>query len=133
MKKITEFLAKNPNVFLATCEQDQPRVRPFQFLFEVSGRLYFCTANTKEVYRQLMANPALEFAATSPEYVTLRVRGKAVFSDDLALKRRVLEEFEMIRGIYRTPDNPIFTLFYLSGGEAIFSDFSGNPPERRTF
>jgi uncharacterized pyridoxamine 5'-phosphate oxidase family protein len=33
-----------------------------------------------------------------------------------------------IKSIYKTPDNPVFEIFYLQDAEAVIYDFSGNPP-----
>jgi uncharacterized pyridoxamine 5'-phosphate oxidase family protein len=41
------------------------------------------------------------------------VNGKAVFVDDIALKTRALDENPSIKGIYKSPDNPVFQLFYI--------------------
>ena len=41
------------------------------------------------------------------------MNGKAVFVDDIALKIRALDETPPIKGIYNTPDNPVFKLFYI--------------------
>lgn len=57
MNHIVEEL-KNVKVFyVATVEDDQPRVRPFSSVAEFEGWAYLCTNNTKEIYRQITANP----------------------------------------------------------------------------
>jgi uncharacterized pyridoxamine 5'-phosphate oxidase family protein len=127
MKEVTDFYTKNPVGSLATVENGKPRVRPFQFLFADSQKLYFCTANTKDVYRQLKANPAIEFVSTSPEYVFMRASGEAKFSKDMALKKRVLDTYDMIRGIYQTPENPVFEIFCIEHGSVKIADLSGKP------
>lgn len=133
MEKVIEFLKENTLVFLATVDNGKPRVRPFQFLFGEEGRLYFCTANTKAVYRQLRENPQVEFTVTSPDYVTLRVQGNATFCNDINRKARVLSENPMIKGIYKTPDNPVFEIFYLDNGMATISKLTGEPSKQVSF
>lgn len=134
MKEMIEFLKENPSGYLATTDRNgEPRVRPFQFMMEQDGKVYFCTANTKEVYRQLQTNPSLEFSTTSPAMVTLRVRGKAQFDDDLSIKERILETHDRIRMIYQKADNPIFEIFFIDHGQVVFSDFSGQPPRHLSF
>jgi uncharacterized pyridoxamine 5'-phosphate oxidase family protein len=61
MKKVSKLLTENPMGFLATVENGEPRVRPWGFMFEENGKFYFCTNNTKDVYRQLQASPYVEF------------------------------------------------------------------------
>ncbi|MCK9579110.1 MAG: pyridoxamine 5'-phosphate oxidase family protein [Methanoregula sp.] len=129
MKEVIDFYTKNPVGCLATIDNGKPRVRPFQFLFADSGKLYFCTANTKDVYRQLNANPAVEFVSTSPEYVFMRVSGDVKFSKDMGLKKRVLDTYDMIRGIYQTPENPVFEVFFVEHGTVKIADLSGKPAQ----
>jgi uncharacterized pyridoxamine 5'-phosphate oxidase family protein len=133
MKEIVEFLNKNTRGALATVDNGMPRVRPWGFMLEEGGKFYFCTANTKEVFGQLKKNPAVEFTSTSAEMVTVRLSGRAILTDDLTMKKKVLDLNPMVRGIYKTEDNPVFEVFYLEHGEAVISDFSGRPPRRFSF
>lgn len=50
MKEVIRLLRENQYGFLATVDNGRPRVRPFKFMFEEEGRLYFCTNSKKEVY-----------------------------------------------------------------------------------
>jgi uncharacterized pyridoxamine 5'-phosphate oxidase family protein len=133
MKEVIEFLYANPMGSLATVEDGKPRVRPWGFMLEKGGKLWFCTANTKDVFRQLKKNPAFEFCATSKEMVTVRLRGEAVFSGDLAMKSAILENSPMVKSIYGSAENPVFEIFCLEHGTAIMSDFSGRPPQTFEF
>lgn len=112
MNKAVEFLQKNPVNYFATVGTDgKPKVRPFQFMFEKDGKLYYCTSNQKLVYKEMQKNPNVEISATDPNNAWIRVSGKAVFSKDLAVKKMVLDKYEMIKNIYKTPDNPVFEIF----------------------
>ena len=54
MSKVVEFLQANPVQYLATVGRDnKAKVRPFMFLFEQDGKLWFCTNNTKDVYKDM--------------------------------------------------------------------------------
>ena len=57
MDEILEYLTSVPAWYLATCEGDQPHVRPFSFAMREGSTLWFCTATNKDVYHQLQANP----------------------------------------------------------------------------
>lgn len=129
MQEIIDFLKANPFVFIGTTEGPTPHVRPFQFQFGENGKLYFTTANTKDVYRQLKANPAVEFAALSRDMVTLRVSGEVKFTGDRSVKARILDNSELVKKIYKTPDNPILEAFYLEHGTAVFQYLTGQPPK----
>ena len=61
MKKVVEFLQANPVQYLATVGRDgKAKCRPFMFCFEKDGKLWFCTNNTKDVYKDMQANPEIE-------------------------------------------------------------------------
>ena len=129
MKDIVKFLKENPVQYLSTVGPDGlPQVRPFQFMLEQDGRLYFCTSTQKEVYQSLQTHPYCELCTSSPSFAWIRVAGKAVFCDDPAIKAQILAQSPLVKSIYHTADNPIFTLFYLEHGRAMIGDFSGNPP-----
>lgn len=129
MQTVIDFLETNSAGFLATAEEGVPKVRPFQFMLEEEGRLYFCTNNQKEVYRQLLANPHVEFSSASPEFAWVRVGGEAAFTDDLEVKTKVLESHGLVKSIYQNASNPVFEVFYLKNAAATLADFSGNPPK----
>jgi uncharacterized pyridoxamine 5'-phosphate oxidase family protein len=57
MKEILEYLKNCGTFYVATCDGDQPRVRPFGAVCEFEGRLYIITNNKKDVYKQLKADP----------------------------------------------------------------------------
>jgi uncharacterized pyridoxamine 5'-phosphate oxidase family protein len=133
MQEIVKFLQENINGFLATVDDGSPRVRPFQFMVEEGGKLYFCTNSAKEVFKQLKANPFIEFSSSTPNFAWIRVRGEAEFSNDLSIKAKILDTSNLVKSIYRTPDNPIFEVFYIEHGSAVLADFTGQPPKQITF
>ena len=45
--------------YIATCDGDQPHVRPFDGAYQ-NGYLYIGTNNDKEVYKQILKNPKIE-------------------------------------------------------------------------
>ena len=128
MKKVAQFLQENPVQYLATVSLDgRAKCRPFMFCFEKDGKLWFCTGNFKEVYRELRANPYVQLSVSSPTYQWIRLSGKAVFVDDRAIKEAALEN-PIVKGNYQTADNPAFEVFYLEDAHGVIADFSGNPP-----
>lgn len=133
MEEAIKFLQENITGFLATAEAGKPKVRPFQFMREEDGKLFFCTNSTKDVFKQLKANPYVEFSSYSPNFAWIRLSGKVNFSNDLKMKEKVLESSELVKSIYKTADNPIFEIFYIEHGAAILADFSGQPPRTIKF
>lgn len=128
MKKVTEFLKENPVQYLATVGRDgKAKCRPFMFAGELDGRLWFCTNNTKEVYKDMQANPEIEISVSSPSYAWLRLHGKAVFENNMAAKEMCMQN-PIVKGQYDSADNPIFEVFYLEEPHGVIADFSGEPP-----
>lgn len=133
MKEVLKLLAENPMGFLATVENGEPRVRPWGFLFEENGKIYFCTNTTKDVYKQLQAKPFIEFSTKTSNSLWVRLRGKITFTEDMKIKERILREKALVKSTYHTADNPIFKVFYIEHGVASISDFSDQQPKRFTF
>jgi uncharacterized pyridoxamine 5'-phosphate oxidase family protein len=128
MNKVVEFLQANPVQYLATVGRDgKAKCRPFMFSGEFDGKLWFCTNNTKDVYKDMQANPEIEISVSSPEYAWIRLYGTAVFEDNKAVKEMCMEN-GIVKGQYQTADNPIFEVFYLDNAHGVIADFSGNPP-----
>ncbi len=128
MNKVVEFLQKNPVQYLSTVGRDgKAKCRPFMFCFEQDGKLWFCTNNTKAVYKDMLANPEVEVSVSSPEYAWIRLHGKAVFENNMSVKEDCMNN-PIVKGQYQTADNPIFEVFYLENPHGVIADFSGNPP-----
>ncbi len=127
---VTDFLVKSQVQYLATIGlDDKPKVRPFQFMLEEGGRLYFCTSNQKPVFKELQKYPYVELCASGANFSWLRLNGKVVFAKDLGLKARIQDASPIVKSIYKTPNNPAFEIFYLDGAVATIADFSGKPPQ----
>ena len=133
MKVIVDFLDATIDGFLATLEEGQPRVRPYQFMLEDKGRLCFSTNNTKEVCKQLKLNPSMEFASSNQHGGWIRLRGNVAFSSEAALKDKILAKSAVVRGIYKTSDHPNFEVFYLEHGSAQIMASSGQPVKKVDF
>ena len=128
MEKVVKFLNENPVQYFATVGRDnKAKVRPFMFITEKDGKLWFCTNNTKDVYKDMQENPFVEVCVSSPKYEWLRISGKAIFENNTQIKKICMEN-SIVKGQYNTYDNPIFEVFYIGEGEAVISEFSGNPP-----
>ncbi len=129
MKEVVQFLQANPVQYLATVGLDgKAKARPFMFCLEQDGKLWFCTNNKKDVYKEMQANPNIEITVSSPEYAWIRLCGKAAFENNMPVKEGCLQN-PIVKGQYQRADNPIFEVFYLAEAKAVIADFSGNPPK----
>ena len=128
MEEVIRFLSENPVQYLATVGCDgKAKCRPFMFAGALDGRLWFCTNNQTDVYKDMQQNPNVELSVSSPAYAWIRLNGEAVFEDNRAAKELCLTN-PIVKSQYGTADNPIFEVFYLRDAKAMIADFSGNPP-----
>ena len=127
LQKVLEYLTGVPAWYLATTEGDQPHVRPFSFAAEHEGRIWFCTATTKDVYRELTANPKFELTAWKSGSGWLIMRGEADLVDQATPEiRQAGYEHMLDLGEYHSgPDAPELTFFSTLRAEAWICDIDG--------
>ena len=116
MKKVVEFLQENPVQYLATVGRDgKAKCRPFMFCLEKDGKLWFCTNNTKDVYKDMLANPEIEISVSSPSYAWIRLAGKAVFENNMEVKE------DCMKAGFEATHTPLHkTLLSMLDGKKIF-------------
>ena len=111
-------LKQNPNGVLATKNGENVATRVFQYLFADGNKIYFCTSSQKPVYDQMQKDPNVSFCTYPANYApVVSVNGKTVFVEDIKLKTRALDENPGIKGIYKTPENPVLKIFYIDAKE----------------
>jgi uncharacterized pyridoxamine 5'-phosphate oxidase family protein len=125
MQEVYEFLKKCGTYYLATAEGDQPRVRPFGTADIFEGRLYIQTGKSKEVSRQIQANPKVEICAFA-DGKWLRIAGKLVRDDRVEAKRHMLDAYPSLKAMYSAEDDNTEVL-YFEEAAATFSSFTEAP------
>lgn len=128
MSTAYEFLKANQVFHLATVDGERARVRPFGFVMKRNDALYFCTNNTKDVYKQMVKCPNVEMSAMGQDGKWLRLRGKAVFDNSRDAKAQAFAESAMLLQIYpKGADEEIFVTFCLKDAEATLYSFTEAP------
>lgn len=128
MKKVVGFLNANPVQYLATAGRaGKANSRPFMFAGELDSKMWFCTNNQKDVYRDMQENPKVEISVSSSSYAWIHLHGKTVFENNMAAKEMCIVN-SIVKRQYGEADNPIFEVFYLDDPHGVIADFSGNPP-----
>lgn len=130
MQEIYKLLKEAGTYYLATCEDGQPRVRPFGTVNLYKGKLYIQTGKSKSVSRQLHANPKLEICAMAGGD-WLRVEASAVEDDDREARVSMLEAYPELQALY-SPDDGNSEVWYLRNGTATLYSFT-NPPKTFKF
>ena len=130
MKRVYEFLKKAGVYYLATVENDQPRVRPFGTYHIFEDRLYIQTGKIKPCSKQMMTNPKVELCAFH-EGTWLRLSGVVAEDDRIEAKKSMLDAYPNLRGMYDENDSNTQVLYFKTA-TATFSSFSA-PPETYSF
>ncbi len=125
MERVEKFLKDAGTYYLATADKDQPRVRPFGTINNFEGRLYIQTGKSKDVSKQIHANPKVEICAcTGPEW--LRISATLVEDDRREARQAMLDAYPSLQGMYSADDGNT-EVFYLKDATATFSSFTAAP------
>ena len=122
MKEVYDFLKKCGTYYLATMDQDQPRVRPFGTIDLFDGRLTIQTGKVKDVSKQMIENPKIEICAFDGEQ-WLRLAATAVEDPRLEAQKHMLEAYPSLQRMYKAGDGNT-QIFALEKCRAVFSSFS---------
>jgi uncharacterized pyridoxamine 5'-phosphate oxidase family protein len=125
MEEVYEFLKKCGAYYLATVEGDQPRVRPFGTVLIFEDKLYIQTGKSKNVSKQMLANPKVEICAFSGDQ-WIRVEALAIEDDRIEPKEKMLEAYPQLKAMYSV-DDPNTQVLYLKDATATFASFGGEP------
>jgi uncharacterized pyridoxamine 5'-phosphate oxidase family protein len=120
MNKATSFLKEAKTFYLATEEGGQAHVRPFGAIAEWDDKIYICTNNTKDVFKQLAVNPKFEICACIG-FKWLRITGNLVLDSRTEAKAAMLEENPGLKNMYNINDG-VFEVLYFEKGIATIYD-----------
>lgn len=124
MDEVIAFIKeKSPVYFLATCDGDQPRVRPFGTAENYNGKFCVLTGKNKDVYKQIMANPKVEISASTPTD-WMRATGEMALDDSVEAKKFMLDCYPNLRAVYDENDDNTAVLYFTSA-EATFDSLAG--------
>ena len=125
MKTVYDFLKKCKTYYLATIENDQPRVRPFGTIDLFENKLYIQTGKVKNVSKQIAQNPKIEICAFDGN-TWIRIEAVAVNDDRIEAKQHMLDNYPTLQKMYKADDNNTQVL-YLKNATATFYSFTQEP------
>ena len=125
MEEVQKFLKECGVYYLATVENDKPKVRPFGTIEIFENHLYIQTGKKKDVYKQIEKNNNVELCGFK-DGKWIRVSGKLIADDRIEAKKDMLDKNPELRGMYNeNNDNTI--VLYFETGEATISSFTEPP------
>ena len=125
MERVVKFLKDAGTYYLATVDGDQARVRPFGTVNVFEGKVYIQTGKSKDVSKQIHANPKVEICAfMNGEWI--RVAGKLVEDDRREARQSMLDAYPQLQAMYSADDGNT-EVFYFEDATATFSSFAAAP------
>ena len=130
LERVCTFLKEAGTYYLATVEDDQPRVRPFGTAHIFEDKLYIQTGLVKDVAKPMLKNPKVELCAFK-NGTWLRIAGEAVLDERIEAQESMLEDYQSLKNMYKAGDGNT-AVFYLKNATATFASFT-EAPETVTF
>ena len=125
MEETYNFLKTAGVFYLATIDDDKPKVRPFGALNIFEDKLYIQTGKSKLVSKQMQENPNVEICA----FVNgkwLRLEGEVVEDTRREAKVDMLEKNPELKSMY-SPDDDNTEVLYFKNAKATFYSFTEAP------
>lgn len=117
-KEACKFIRECGYFFLATCVEEQPKLRPMGMIYGNDTGLFIATDKRKNVYRELAANPQVELASYSlSSRKWIRITGKMQVDSSIKTKEEMSEMYPMIRQEYAGEEEVYLVIFKLIIGE----------------
>ena len=109
MNKIVSELKKVGVFYIATIEDNKPRVRPFGSITEFEGDAYICSGNFKDFYKQIKENPNVELCGMYDHLSWLRVKATLLEDDRVEVQQAMLDDPTGPKGLYEAGDGEFVT------------------------
>jgi len=131
--EIMGYFEKFQDVFLATIEDDKPKVRPMSMVY-LDSKFWFLTGTQDAKMDQIRKNPKIEwcYMFKKGDHVGyIRGNGTADVITDIELKTSIANRVEYFDQHWGSPDDPNYTLIevntkeveYMKPGEYIAQRF----------
>ena len=116
LEDVTDFFKTQPLMYLATAENDQPRVRPMALIYH-KDQSWCCSLGGRSKIDQIRDNSKFEFAVIAPEredMSTIRGLGKASIEENLEIKKELADFIPWFSGYWDSYEDPNFVLIRLN-------------------
>ncbi len=123
--KVYYYLEDAGTYYLATVDGTKPRVRPFGTILLDDGKLYIQTGRSKDVSKQIAANPFVEITAVLGG-TWIRIATELVEDNNRDVKVKMLEKMPELKAMYSADDENT-QVFYMKDATATFYSFTGEP------
>lgn len=127
VKRVYDFLEGAGTYYLATAENDQPRVRPFGTVLLYEDKLYIQTGKAKNVSKQIEQNNKFEITAML-DNDWIRITGTLEEDNRIEVHNAMLDKYPNLKSLYTAGDENTNTL-YIKAARAKLESFTKEPVE----
>lgn len=131
-EQLFQLMNENPAFHLATMDGDQPRVRGMLLYRADEDGIIFHTASTKDVYKQIQANPKVELCFQG-QGIQVRVSGTLERIDDENLRNEIYQHptRKFLQAWKEQGVDSILEIFRLKNGTAVTWTMDTNFEEKK--
>jgi uncharacterized pyridoxamine 5'-phosphate oxidase family protein len=117
IEKVYDFLKKASTFYLATVENDQPRVRPYGAMLFFEGKIYIMAFGKTNATRQIAANNKAEICAFKGQ--TLRIECSLIEDNRQEVGTALVNQMPMLKdALGEHGENGV--MYYLADATASF-------------
>ncbi len=120
MKETYEFLKKCGVFYIATIDNDKPRVRPFGAINIFEDKLYLQTGKVKNVSKQIEINNHVEICGFC-DGRWIRIETELIKDDRIEAKKSMLDNNPELRSMYNEEDDNTEVLYFTNSKSTIYS------------
>lgn len=130
-QEIFRLISENPVFHLATMDGNQPRVRGMLLFRADEDGIVFHTANTKDVYKQIIENPKVELCFQCGE-IQIRITGTLERDEDETLRNEIFSHptRKFLQSWKANGIDKLMTVFRLNHGTAVTWTMADNFKEK---
>ena len=128
MEEVLQFLKDSKVYYIATMDDNQPRVRPFSGILGYNGKIYIPTSNKKNVFEQMTKNNKIEISSMAYGK-WIRLTAEIEVDPSVEAKKAMLDAYgEALTRMYSLNDGK-FEVFYLKNVTAKICSSTEEPKE----
>ncbi len=126
MKKAYEFLKDAGTYYLGTIKDGKVSIRPIGTINIYEGKLYFQTGKSKDMSKQMIANPNIYICAMNSKGEWIRIEAQAYINESIECSEAMLKNYESLRAMY-TPGDGNCVCFSIENAKYGIYSFTGAP------
>lgn len=123
MQELIDFFKEIDMYYIATIEDDKPRVRPFGKIFFYNNRMFINTGKNKRFFSQVKNNSNVELCAFN-KGTWIRIEASVFENFDSDIKKSIIKIDPVVKHNYKD-NQDILAIFELKNIKAYRCKFNG--------